>query len=48
MEITMEEALLQRYDLDNILQTYHRVSLKFCVTANFTFSEKLNKLLVAI
>ena len=40
----MVEALLQSYDLENILQPYHRVSLKFCVSANFTFSVKLNKL----
>ena len=40
----MEEALLQSYDLDNILQPYHRVSLKFCVAANITFSGELNKL----
>ena len=44
----MEEALLQSYDLDNILQHYHRVSLKFCVAANITFGGKLNKLLKAL
>ena len=33
-----EDALLQSYELDDILQTYHRVGLKFCVTANITFS----------
>ena len=33
-----EEALLQSYKPDDILQTYHRVGLKFCVTANIAFS----------
>ena len=37
-EGTRDDALLQSYELDDILQTYHRVGLKFCVTANITFS----------
>ena len=35
-----EEALLQSYKLDDILQTYHRVGLKVCVTANIAFSAR--------
>ena len=32
-----EGALLQSYELDNILQTYHRTDLKFYVIASITF-----------
>ena len=36
-------ALLQSYDLDDILQAYHRVGLKFRVTADVTFNKKLKR-----
>ena len=34
-------ALLQSYDLDNILQIYYRVGLKFLVITDITFNKKL-------